>query len=63
MFKAYFANMEWTALPLFALGLFLTMFVLMLLRTFAFKRVTDYDSAAALPLHDGSEIPSHEVQP
>lgn len=56
MFKEFFAHMEWASLPIFALGLFIAMFVLMVLRTFAFKTKGDFDPHSALPLNDGKEI-------
>jgi cbb3-type cytochrome oxidase subunit 3 len=62
MFRAYFSSLEFTVLPLFGLGLFLLMFVLILLRTFAFKRKSEYDLVAALPLDDGTTL-SNEVRP
>ena len=57
MFKEFFAHMEWASLPIFALLLFIAMFVLMVLRTFAFKTKGDFDPHSALPLNDGKEIP------
>jgi hypothetical protein len=56
MFKEYFAGMEWTALPLFGLGLFVAMFVMVVLRTFAFKTKGDFKPHSELPLSDGKEI-------
>jgi len=56
MYKQFFAGMEWTALPIFALGLFMAMFVLMVLRTFAFKTKRDFQAHSELPLSDGKEI-------
>lgn len=64
MYKAFFANLEWTALPLFALGLFLVMFVLMLLRTFGWKTPQDFAPVETLPLSDGRPVNnSREVTP
>jgi hypothetical protein len=65
MFKTFFVGMETTA-PIFAMGLFLAMFLLMLLRTLVYKKKSDFDSVAALPLADErSSKPGnkHEVQP
>jgi hypothetical protein len=56
MFKEFFANMECASLPIFALLLFIAMFVLMVLRTFAFKTKHDFEPHSALPLNDGKEI-------
>ena len=64
MYKAFFANLEWTALPLFALGLFLVMFVLMLVRTFAWKTRQAFAPIETLPLSDGRPVNnSREVTP
>ncbi|MEW6433847.1 MAG: CcoQ/FixQ family Cbb3-type cytochrome c oxidase assembly chaperone [Myxococcota bacterium] len=64
MYRQFFANMEWTALPLFALGLFLVMFTLMLLRTFAWKSKSDFSPVAQLPLSDGRDVRNdREVTP
>ena len=56
MYKEYFAGMEWAALPLFGLGLFMAMFVMVVLRTFAFKTKADFKPQSELPLFDGKEI-------
>jgi len=57
MFKQHFAGMEFTALPIFALLLFMSIFLLMVLRTFAFKTKGDFKPHSELPLSDGKEIP------
>ena len=57
MYKQFFAGMEWTWLPIFALGLFIFMFVLMVLRTYAFKTQSDFQPHSELPLFDGKELP------
>ena len=62
MFKEFFAGMESTALPIFGLGLFVAMFVLVVLRTFAFKTKGDFTPQSELPLSDGKEIASSEVK-
>ncbi len=56
MYKQFFAGMEWTALPIFALCLFMVLFALVVLRTFAFKSKQDFEPDSALPLSDGKEI-------
>ncbi len=56
MFKQFFAGMEFTALPIFALLLFMTFFALVVLRTFAFKTKGDFQPHSELPLSDGKEI-------
>ncbi len=55
MYKQFFAGMSFTALPLFALALFLVFFALVFLRTFAFRSKRDFDAMASLPLHDSEE--------
>lgn len=58
MYKQFFAGMEFTALPLFALALFLVFFVAVTVRVFALHRKADFDAVAALPLNDESESKS-----
>ncbi|MGV3619612.1 MAG: CcoQ/FixQ family Cbb3-type cytochrome c oxidase assembly chaperone [Archangium sp.] len=55
MYKQFFAGMTYTALPLFALALFLVFFAAVFVRTFAFRRARDFDDAAAMPLSDSEE--------
>ncbi len=62
MYKQFFSGMEWTSLPLFALGLFLAMFLLMVLRTFLYKTPRDFEPASQLPLFDGKPVSSTEVK-
>jgi hypothetical protein len=62
MFKEFFAGMEFTALPVFGLGLFVAMFVMVVLRTFVFKTKADFTPQSELPLTDGKEIASREVK-
>lgn len=52
MYKQFFANMESPALPLFALAVFFSAFLLMLARTFFYKRKGDFEPLAAMPLND-----------
>lgn len=52
MYRQFFTGMESPLLPLLAMGFFILVFVLMLLRTFVAKRRSDFDSVAALPLAD-----------
>ncbi|MBE2250755.1 MAG: CcoQ/FixQ family Cbb3-type cytochrome c oxidase assembly chaperone [Myxococcus sp.] len=60
MYKQFFANMESTTLPLLALVIFLSAFLVLVARTFLFKRKGDYEPLAALPLNDE---PSKEARP
>jgi cytochrome c oxidase cbb3-type subunit 4 len=62
MYKQFFAGMEWTSLPLFALWLFLGMFVLMVLRTFLYKTKRDFEPASQMPLFDGKPVSTTEVK-
>jgi hypothetical protein len=52
IYREFYAALDSPALPLFAMGLFVLLFVFMLLRTFAMRRKSDYDPIAALPLED-----------
>lgn len=52
MHKQFFANMESPAFPLFALAVFFTAFLLMLARTFLYKRKGDFEPFASMPLND-----------
>lgn len=61
MYKAFFSNLESATLPLVAMAFFVFAFVLMLLRTFLYKRKSDYDRIAALPLDDGARSDRPEV--
>lgn len=58
MYKQFFAGMEFTALPLFALGLFLVFFVMVGVRVFVLRARADFDAVAALPLNDQPEVKS-----
>ena len=57
MFKQFFAGMEWSSLPIFALCLFMAFFAVVVLRTFVFKTPRDFEEQSALPLSDGRELP------
>lgn len=57
MYKQFFAGMEFTALPIFALCLFVVFFTLVVVRTFAIKTKGDFDADSQLPLSDGKEFP------
>ena len=62
LYQAFFSNMEGVALPMFAFGLFVFAFALVLLRTFGFKTRGDYDALAALPLSDQEQPAVPEVK-
>jgi hypothetical protein len=63
VFKQFFEGMAWAELPLFALGLFMVMFALVVVRTFVWKAKGDFESQSALPLSEGKVISSSEVAP
>ena len=56
MYKQFFAGMPFVALPLFALGLFITFFVLAAIRTWFFQSRAELDDRAQQPLFDGVEV-------
>jgi cbb3-type cytochrome oxidase subunit 3 len=58
MYRQFFAGMEFTALPLFALALFIVFFALVAVRVFALRGKKDFDAVASLPLHDEPEFKS-----
>jgi hypothetical protein len=58
MYKQFYENMPFTALPLLGLGLFFVVFVLICSRTLVFKSADDFDSDARIPLADGPEAKS-----
>jgi len=63
MYRQFFAALDSPALPLTAMGLFIAAFVLMLVRTYVWKRKADYDPIAALPLEDPEDTDRSEVKP
>jgi len=52
MFGQFYAGMRWTALPLFALILFLTIFLVVMLRTILLAKRDEVDKLARLPLDE-----------
>ena len=50
MFGQFYSGMRWSALPVFALILFLTTFLVVILRTMFFAKRADLDALARLPL-------------
>jgi hypothetical protein len=50
MFGQFYSGMRWSALPVFALILFLTTFLVVILRTMLFAKRADLDALARLPL-------------
>jgi cytochrome c oxidase cbb3-type subunit 4 len=57
MFGQFYAGMRWTALPLFALLLFLTVFLVVVLRTILLAKRDEIDRLARLPLEDETRGP------
>lgn len=58
MYKQFFAGMEFTALPLFAMALFLGFFLAVGIRTWFFQSRSELDARAQQPLLDGDEVRS-----
>ncbi len=52
MYKTFYEGMGLGALPLFALVLFVSLFVVVVVRTFVLRRARDFDRLAAMPLGD-----------
>jgi hypothetical protein len=52
MYKPFFASSNFVELAIFGLVLFLSIFLLVLFRTWVFKTRKDYESTAAMPLAD-----------
>ncbi len=52
MFKQAFSQLDSVTAPLVAMAIFFGVFVLMLARTFVYKRKGDFDPIASLPLND-----------
>lgn len=63
MYRQFYAALDSPALPLAAMGFFVVAFVLMLVRTYAWKKKADYDPIAALPLEDPENPDRSEVKP
>ncbi len=56
MWKAYFAGLKATELPIFAMALFAFVFALVLVRTLVYRQKADFDPLAALPLADEKPV-------
>ena len=55
MYKTFFSQMNELSLPLAALGIFLLLFVAVVVRTFVLSRPKDFDDMANLPLSSGDK--------
>ena len=66
MFAQFYAGMRWSALPVFALLLFLGTFLTVIVRTLLPSKRTELDRQSRLPfegerptaIDDGAELPS-----
>jgi len=50
MWKTFYQGMDYTELPLFAMLLFIGVFVAVILRVTVARRASDFDPLAAMPL-------------
>jgi hypothetical protein len=57
MFGQFYAGMRWSTLPMFALILFLTTFVVVVLRTIFFAHRDEIDRLGHLPLDGDTAEP------
>ncbi len=55
MYRTFFEGMSLAELPIFALVLFVSLFVVVVVRTFVLRRSRDFDRLAAMPLGDRDE--------
>ena len=55
MYKEFFRNLGELSLPLGALGVFLVLFVAVVVRTFVLRRPSDFDNMAQMPLSSGEK--------
>lgn len=55
MYKTFFSQMGELSLPLGALGVFLILFVAVVVRTFVLRRPSDFQNMANLPLTSGEK--------
>jgi len=62
MYAQFYAGSRLVDLPLFALLLFVTTFVVVLVRTGMAKRRGDFEGVARLPLDDGQPAPQAAPQ-
>jgi cytochrome c oxidase cbb3-type subunit IV len=63
MWKSFYAGMEFTALPLFTLILFLAVFFGVVAWVYGLRSRGDFDAMAHLPLNDSAQspgAPNHE---
>ncbi len=61
MKQQFYAGMELAHLPLFTLVLFVSVFLIVVVRMFVFRRAEHFENLARLPLAD-SEVQAAEVR-
>jgi cytochrome c oxidase cbb3-type subunit IV len=61
MKQQFYEGMELAHLPLFALVLFMAVFLIVVVRMFVFRRAEHFDNLARLPIADG-EVQAAEVR-
>ncbi len=59
MYKSFYADNALTAWPLFALGMFLLFFVVVVIWALVIKKPTDFDAMACLPFDDSPNPTVH----
>lgn len=59
MFAQFYSGMRWSALPVFALILFLTTFLVVVLRTMLLVKRAELDQLSRLPL-DADEVATRQ---
>jgi len=62
MLRQFLDSVTWFDLPLIATGMFVAMFVVVLLRVSQKARRAEYDRMASLPLDDGLVVGSHSEE-
>ena len=60
MYRSFYAGMSLTDLPLFALVLFMAVFLAVIVRTWVFRRREEFDALSRLPFDDS---PGKQVNP
>ena len=55
MYKTFYEGMSLSELPLFALVLFVSLFLVVVVRTFVLRRARDFDRLAAMPLGEEND--------
>ncbi|MGA9523864.1 MAG: CcoQ/FixQ family Cbb3-type cytochrome c oxidase assembly chaperone [Myxococcaceae bacterium] len=58
MKQQFYEGMDLTFLPLFTLVLFVSVFLIAIVRMFVFRRAEHFDNLARLPIEDGEVHPA-----